>query len=241
MSTKIEQLLEVIEEVRKAHYMDNEQPIKTMRFNAAAAVATRWKVDHSTINDKWIRGLDLGSDFNYHKTWQFDELLSDWLIDGSSELKDVLLNHSIDSGDKKRIDDVFGIASDTDLLVSYEFELNPSEQSFVEGKPRLKIHLTKERNPYLVEEAKKRWEKEFKGNMRCFICSFSFQDNYGSRGQNFIEAHHLKPISSLTENEVVTISDLAPVCSNCHRMLHRTKPWLSVEELKEIFEENQKM
>jgi hypothetical protein len=41
----------------------------------------------------------------------------------------------------------------------------------------------------------------------------------------FIEAHHLKAISSLKEGVAVhydTKDDVAALCSNCHRMIHRS-------------------
>ena len=30
------------------------------------------------------------------------------------------------------------------------------------------------------------------------------------------------------------IEEIAIVCSNCHRMLHRKRPWLKIDELKNI-------
>jgi predicted HNH restriction endonuclease len=30
------------------------------------------------------------------------------------------------------------------------------------------------------------------------------------------------------------LDDLAIVCSNCHRMIHRTRPMMSVEEFREL-------
>ena len=45
---------------------------------------------------------------------------------------------------------------------------------------------------------------------------------YGSFGENFIEVHHLKPISTYDgEHEVNPLTDLVPLCSNCHSMIHR--------------------
>ena len=37
------------------------------------------------------------------------------------------------------------------------------------------------------------------------------------------------------------IDDLSWVCSNCHRMIHRQKPWLSIEELNAIIVEHEKI
>jgi len=55
---------------------------------------------------------------------------------------------------------------------------------------------------------------------------------YGNRGIGFIECHHTKPVSMLDGKSTTRIEDLALVCSNCHRMIHRTRPWMSVDELR---------
>lgn len=69
---------------------------------------------------------------------------------------------------------------------------------------------------------------------KCRVCGFDFEEHYGSIGANFIEVHHRTAISSYggKEYNVDPIKDLIPVCSNCHSMLHRTKPALSIEELQ---------
>jgi len=72
------------------------------------------------------------------------------------------------------------------------------------------------------------------GRLECEVCSADFVKIYGERGQGFIEAHHKKPVSKLCENEKTKTSDLALVCSNCHRMIHRSNPMLSVAELKKL-------
>jgi predicted HNH restriction endonuclease len=64
-----------------------------------------------------------------------------------------------------------------------------------------------------------------------------FQSVYGRIGADFIEAHHIKPISTLHEDgENTQVEDLAMVCSNCHRMLHRRRPWLERHELKQLLD-----
>lgn len=97
----------------------------------------------------------------------------------------------------------------------------------------------KERNRYLVDIAKKEWIKTDKGNIKCSICAFSFIDTYGEVGEGYIEAHHILPVSEVTANTIVTIADLTPVCSNCHRIIHRHRPWLSIEAMKKIVKENE--
>ena len=60
-----------------------------------------------------------------------------------------------------------------------------------------------------------------------------FED--GDRGKNYIECHHNTPVSGLNEGDVTKLSDLTLLCSNCHRIIHRKKPWLTIDELREIF------
>lgn len=57
---------------------------------------------------------------------------------------------------------------------------------------------------------------------------------YGEIGTGYIEGHHTIPISDMNENRKTKIDDIVLVCSNCHRMLHRKRPWLSIDDLKEI-------
>ncbi len=107
------------------------------------------------------------------------------------------------------------------------------ELAFPEGKEIFRLHKSKERNRELIKAAKeKRLQTDKK--LCCQVCGFSFLDKYGELGEGFIEAHHLFPISQLTEETETKIDDLALVCSNCHKMLHRKRPWLTLEELKTI-------
>ena len=68
-----------------------------------------------------------------------------------------------------------------------------------------------------------RFAKKFHGN-RCQTCNLDFAERYGDIGKGFIEAHHLRPISTLEEGVPVkydVAADFAVLCSNCHRMIHR--------------------
>ena len=70
----------------------------------------------------------------------------------------------------------------------------------------------------------------------CMVCGFNYEEVYGEHGKDFIEVHHVKPLSTLDKAvEIDPEKDLAPVCANCHRMLHRKRDHvLSIEELKAI-------
>lgn len=90
----------------------------------------------------------------------------------------------------------------------------------------------------------KRYERDAKNRrlaikkhgLNCYTCGFNFEEVYGERGKDFIEVHHIKPLSTLEEAvEINPDTDLVPLCANCHRMVHRRKDdVLSIEELKEI-------
>ncbi|MFO0598685.1 MAG: HNH endonuclease [Myxococcaceae bacterium] len=90
---------------------------------------------------------------------------------------------------------------------------------FSEGERRLRTHFAVERNTKLRSEAKAYWRRQ-QGRVRCVACGFDFEAAYGSRGTDFIELHHERPLATTgkTKNRP---RDLKPLCSNCHRMVHR--------------------
>lgn len=85
------------------------------------------------------------------------------------------------------------------------------------------------------------------GKISCKVCDFNFEDFYGSEvGKGFIEIHHVKPVFKYEGDEldrVITdaLDNVTPVCSNCHRMLHRNwKRPLEIEYLVTQIETNGK-
>ena len=67
----------------------------------------------------------------------------------------------------------------------------------------------------------------------CSICGFDFGRAFGQQGKGFIHVHHLRPLSEIAEEyEIDPIKDLRPVCPNCHAMIHRSSPPLSLEQIK---------
>lgn len=71
-------------------------------------------------------------------------------------------------------------------------------------------------------------------NYTCQVCGFNFGRYYGTRGQDFIEVHHLKPISSYNDEHEIPIDDLISLCSNCHSMIHYGGDFISPKELKAL-------
>jgi 5-methylcytosine-specific restriction enzyme A len=67
----------------------------------------------------------------------------------------------------------------------------------------------------------------------CAACGMTFEQRYGSLGKEFIHVHHLKPLALTDGTYIINpVQDLRPVCPNCHAMLHRSEPPLSIEELR---------
>ena len=67
----------------------------------------------------------------------------------------------------------------------------------------------------------------------CIVCGFDFEAVYGGIGKDFIEVHHLIPLSELNKSYVVhPVRDLRPVCPNCHAMIHRHDPPLGIDDLR---------
>jgi predicted RNA-binding protein with PUA-like domain len=105
------------------------------------------------------------------------------------------------------------------------------DQSAVEGDKRLAQHFRRERNRSLVE-AKKRAVLAATGCLACEACDFDFKGLYGTLGEGFCEVHHRQPLAAGDEGRTTSLSDLAIVCSNCHRILHRSACAVGVQELR---------
>jgi 5-methylcytosine-specific restriction enzyme A len=67
----------------------------------------------------------------------------------------------------------------------------------------------------------------------CSVCGFDFEKSYGRLGRGFIHVHHLTELSTVgPEYKVDPIRELRPICPNCHAMVHREVPALSIAQLR---------
>jgi 5-methylcytosine-specific restriction protein A len=97
---------------------------------------------------------------------------------------------------------------------------------YVEGKSRTITFKTYDRSPLARQACIAHYGYD------CAVCGFNFKETYGEMGATYVEVHHLKQIADIGEEYLIDpVKDLRPVCANCHRMLHRTRPALSIEEL----------
>ena len=115
-------------------------------------------------------------------------------------------------------------------------QVDPDEE-FREGQRKLRIHHEIERNTKAIRQKKTLVLAEA-GCLQCEVCAFDFFETYGEIGKGFAECHHRTPIHTLIEESTITLDQLAIVCSNCHRMLHRT-PYLTTEQLRDLLFERE--
>lgn len=102
--------------------------------------------------------------------------------------------------------------------------------SVMEGQILYKLHKVRERDKKIVAEKKK--QSMIDGKLYCEACDFEYQSKYGELGIGFIECHHKIPLSFMKISTKTRLDDLALVCANCHRMIHRNIDVLSVGLLK---------
>lgn len=125
-------------------------------------------------------------------------------------------------------------------LAAGEFQGLPPEveeeddYSAPEGRLLLSLHRSRERNKGLRKrkiDAVLRQGRQ----LACEACGFDFEGVYGDRGAGYIECHHVLPLHVAGEGRT-KISDLALICANCHRMIHRRAPWPTPGELRASIE-----
>lgn len=106
-------------------------------------------------------------------------------------------------------------------------------QEYTEGEKKVRRHIARERNSKVINDAKKAFKNKH-GKLYCEACEFDFNSVYGDRGEDYIEGHHTNFVSDSNGKMKTKIKDIAMLCSNCHRMIHTKRPWLTIEELKDI-------
>ena len=113
------------------------------------------------------------------------------------------------------------------IATDYPDEAGTENKSFPEGAKQTVQVNRYERNP--VARAKC---LEIHG-ICCEICKMSFAETYGTFAKDFIHVHHITPLHKISENyEVTPETDLIPVCPNCHAIIHRAHPPLTIEQLR---------
>lgn len=196
---------------------------------------------HNVVFKGTIVKIDIDNSYSqYYIQWSNEFV--DFIKKSIGSLKDDILNNqNIDNLPEIRFEKLsdknFGIEIVNYYIIEEgikESDLQ-SEISQKEGKQKAYYTTKYERNTILRKQA-----IEFHGT-RCVVCGFDFYKKYGERGKGFIEIHHKKPLYQIDgEIYVDPKHDLVPVCSNCHRMIHRFKDdYLSIEDLDRIVKQNE--
>lgn len=113
-----------------------------------------------------------------------------------------------------------------------------SEEEFPEGRLLMRLHTSRERNRSAVER-KKANVLSVEGRLACEACGFDFEKVYGELGSGFAECHHTLPLAEAASSRVTRLADLAIICANCHRMMHRSHPMKSIDELRHLLKRRQ--
>lgn len=108
----------------------------------------------------------------------------------------------------------------------------------LEGRLLARWTIARERDPKLrsrkIERARRLGQP-----LQCAVCAFDFGHFYGPLGEGYIEVHHLLPLHISGPRET-QLDDLAFLCSNCHRMCHRSRlgeSWRTPDALRAEIEE----
>jgi 5-methylcytosine-specific restriction enzyme A len=105
----------------------------------------------------------------------------------------------------------------------------PSDAKFEEGAAIQVLVNRYERDP----AARARCIEHYGSN--CIACGSSLADRYGQEVDGLIHVHHLTPLASIkTRSSVDPISDLRPVCPNCHAVIHSKTPPRTIEEVRKM-------
>ncbi len=108
-------------------------------------------------------------------------------------------------------------------------EISQDGVEFSEGAPYYAKHLRRERSPELVKLIKDNARKA--KTYFCCVCKVDFQRIYGV---DYIECHHTIPVSTLGLGDKTKIEDVVLLCANCHRAVHKRKPWLEKGDLYKL-------
>jgi len=112
-------------------------------------------------------------------------------------------------------------------------EPTEEEGGVPEGATLYRLHKQKERDRTL-RRRKLAQARAATGHLVCEACESHLPDTYGPSAEEVVEVHHIVPLSESGEVEV-RLRDLAVLCPNCHRVIHRTLS-MTPFELRQLIE-----
>lgn len=217
---------EILKNRKDTHFSQKVRNLVSHRTLEKLGYATYSEVGGSgayTINENGTRILEVnrdnleflfGDEFNYHDF-------------NYQDIKDTLVVMTKMSEQRKKAF-IYDENYDENLVI-------------IEGSKQRKNVQIYERSRKLREVAINHYRQN--GHLKCCVCSFDYYTYYGERGRGFIEIHHQKPIFQYEDEDMNmfikrALQNVVPVCSNCHRMIHRVKNApIPVEELRRLVQQ----
>jgi predicted restriction endonuclease len=216
MSKKIEEILEVLDDVRNRYRYDKTTPTRDLRRQADLKVAERRRIDPTTVSNKYRRGLKP----LVYNTNSFDAFVDSWLRNNSSELRDILLQHCLNSQDQEMVRRFFSSVQALPTLTPVAVDLDePSQPAYVRQETYRILRDTR-----CAREVKAAY------SYSCQLCGKSLTLFDGSL---YAESHHVKPLGR-PHNEPDIRSNIMCVCPNCHALLDYGSVKLDPELLPEV-------
>jgi 5-methylcytosine-specific restriction protein A len=110
------------------------------------------------------------------------------------------------------------------------------EEEFFEGRLVTGLHLRRERSSKL--RAKLIQDRRAKNGLACDMCETTGSPGRRDLDDVIFEAHHIVPLSA-TSGRQTRLADLALLCANCHRVIHRLiaseKRWVTPMEAQALW------
>jgi hypothetical protein len=234
---------------QKPNRVNNRKNYKVHVTHLVSPISEDLIVDDAYPDHKWCRRVELIAKANpieaipnpgYYNFFKPNRGLTNPIIN---------LVNNIDLSEAETKDDIWRLFQDhfCSAISDQIFEPQDPVGIFgeVEGDRIIREHIKQEvirRNSRVVQLAKDAALRAGNGRILCECCAFDFVQTYGEHGMGFIECHHKVHIN--TGQRITRIEDLALVCSNCHRMLHRKNAnnvYFSVEELKHLISRSEEL
>lgn len=110
------------------------------------------------------------------------------------------------------------------LITKVNVKKTPYEEIIYEGQTNMQMARYTQRSRRLRDVAIEHFTQN--GGVVCHCCGFDFSYYAPRYICNCIEIHHIKPLFQYEDEDVHTtieqaLTNLLPVCPNCHRVIHR--------------------
>lgn len=121
-------------------------------------------------------------------------------------------------------------------LIKSEDSDSADDDDFLEGRVLTLLHKRRERNSRI--RAKLLRSRRANHDLCCEMCGGKSAVSDPAFEDAMFEAHHRVPISASKGERMVTIAEMALVCANCHRLVHRViakeKRWVDIDEARTV-------